>query len=313
MKKELKEFHGNKKITTEIFIKKAQDIHNNKYSHLKASYKKYHDKLIITCPNHGDFIQSPYLHLRGSGCPLCYGNNRITTEKFIQKAQNIHGNKYSYELSCYINNRIKLIITCPKHGNFQQRPTRHLSGDGCPKCGIISTTNKNKLTTEEFIRRAEKIHGKHYDYSKSNYIGWDIPLTIICSRHSEFEQKPIIHLNYCGCPDCGNNSKGELRIKEFLESKDISFIREMKFDDCISIHKLRFDFYIPTLNTVIEFDGIQHFKPINVFGGVKEFQSIKNRDEIKNSYCKTNSINLIRIKYNENIENKLNKCIMKQT
>ena len=78
MNQELQKVHGNKKITTEIFIKKAQKIHGDKYSYIKSLYVRYHDKLIITCFKHGDFQQSPYLHLRGSGCPLCYGNERLT-------------------------------------------------------------------------------------------------------------------------------------------------------------------------------------------------------------------------------------------
>lgn len=312
MKEVLEKSHGNRKITTEIFIQKAREIHGNEYSYSKSFYKNYHDKLIVTCPKHGDFSQSPYLHLRGSGCPLCHGNNKLTTEEFIQKAQKIHGNKYSYISSDYVNNRTKLTISCSKHGDFQQRPTRHLSGDGCPLCGNIITANKNKLTTKKFIRKAQEIHGNLYNYSKSNYIGWDIPVVIICSRHGEFKQKPIIHLNYCGCPDCGNKSRGEIIIKNFLEKNHINFERQKLFDGCKGIkRKLPFDFYLSDYNVIIEFDGIQHFKPVKRFGGINGFLAIQETDKIKNKYCTENSIILIRIKYNENIENKLNFLLMK--
>ena len=100
----LQKVHGNKKITTEIFIDKAHKIHGDKYSYTKASYSQYHNKLIITCPKHGDFNQSPYLHLRGSGCPICYGNEKLTTNKFIEKSKEIHGDKYNYISTVYKNN-----------------------------------------------------------------------------------------------------------------------------------------------------------------------------------------------------------------
>ena len=254
MNQVLQKVHGNKKITTKIFIEKAQKIHKNEYSYIKSSYTKYHNKLIITCSKHGDFQQSPYVHLRGSGCPLCYGNEKLTIKEFIQRAQKIHNDKYDYNLVIYENNKTKIKISCPIHGEFEQTPTRHLCGDGCPKCGIIVTANKNKRTTLQFIKEAQKIHGNKYDYSKSTYLGCYEPLIIICSKHGEFTQKPIIHINCnSGCPDCGNNSKGEITIKTFFEKNQIKFERQKMFDNCNGIkRKLPFDFYLPNNNYMLQ-------------------------------------------------------------
>ena len=113
-----------------------------------------------------------------------------------------------------------------------------------------------------------------------------------------------------GCPHC-NDSKGELIIKNFLENKKIIFVRNKIFDECFDLDKLRFDFYLPKHNIVIEFDGIQHYKPIKFFGGKKEFLNLQRRDRIKDKFCINNSIQMLRIKYNEKIENKLKNIIMK--
>ena len=108
----------------------------------------------------------------------------------------------------------------------------------------------------------------------------------------------------CGCPFC-KESKGEKIIKNFLIDNNISFEQQKKFDDCKYKLKLPFDFYLSELNICIEYDGLQHYKCIKIFGGEKNFNLIKKRDEIKNDYCEKNNINLIRIKYNENINEKL--------
>jgi very-short-patch-repair endonuclease len=114
-----------------------------------------------------------------------------------------------------------------------------------------------------------------------------------------FEQNIHKHLNGQGCSLCDNNSKGEQYIKMYLEELNIKYIRQHGFDTCRYINKLNFDFYLPDHNTCIEFDGIQHFKPIKYFGGEKEYKATKERDKSKNDWCFENKVNLIRIKYNE--------------
>lgn len=301
-------------MNTILFIEKAQKIHGKKFSYKKTSYRKFHEKLTITCKKHGDFQQSPYLHLRGSGCSKCSGNNKLTTSEFIQKAKNKHGIKYLYDKVVYLNNKTEVTITCKKHGEFNQRPTRHLSGDGCPKCAREFVGKKNTKTTKQFIEESRLIHQNIYDYKKSNYKSIYSPLIIICPKHGEFKQKPHTHLKGSGCPFCGNNSKGELKIKKILDENKIEYIPQKLFNKCVGDkRKLPFDFYLPKQNILIEFDGIQHFKPVEVFGGKIGFEKIKNNDNIKNNYASNNNILLYRIKYNENLEKKMNKIIMENT
>ena len=128
---------------------------------------------------------------------------------------------------------------------------------------------------------------------------------IICPEHGEFNQTPNKHLNGRGCPKC-RYSKGEKKIYSILVKKDIKFETQKKFIDCKYKRFLKFDFYIPHINTCIEFDGEQHTRPINYWGGEKEFKKTQKRDQIKNEYCEKNNIKLYRIKYNENIEKILN-------
>ena len=124
---------------TEEFIQKAKKIHGNKYDYTKTNYANSKVKVTIVCSIHGDFYQIPNTHLSGRGCPNCKGDNLsqrqiYTTDKFIDKAKNIHGDNYDYSKVEYIDSITKVTITCPVHGEFQQIPSSHLIGHGCPEC-----------------------------------------------------------------------------------------------------------------------------------------------------------------------------------
>ena len=131
-----------RKFTQSEFIKKANEIHNNKYNYDKVNYINKRTKVIITCPIHGDFEQLPSGHINGKyGCPLC-GHMLISTslkkptKKFIAEANIVHNNTYDYTLITdeLVGTRTKIPIVCPKHGIFYQRVDIHLSGCICKKC-----------------------------------------------------------------------------------------------------------------------------------------------------------------------------------
>lgn len=136
------------KLTTEEFIKRAKLTHGNRFDYSKVVYVKMISKVIILCPVHGETEQLPYEHLRGSGCKQCapYGaHRRMSKEMFLAKAKLKHGNKYSYEKLNYISREHEVTITCPVHGDFQQRAGRHLeSKKGCTKCGLAVRGIRNK-------------------------------------------------------------------------------------------------------------------------------------------------------------------------
>lgn len=196
-----------KKITTEDFIVRAKTTHGDKYGYEKVHYTKMHDKVCIVCPKHGEFWQRAYHHVYGGGCPKCAGKEQLTTEEFISIANKRHNNFYGYKSTKYVNSKSKVIITCPKHGNFEQIASDHLAGSGCPKCACIG-----KLTTEEFIERSKKIHNNKYDYSKVKYKNSRTKVCIVCPEHGEFLQEPASHLRGNGCPECAKEMCGKSRI-----------------------------------------------------------------------------------------------------
>jgi len=156
-----------------------------------------------------------------------------------------------------------------------------------------------------FFTLANEIHQHKYDYSCSDYINMNTPIDIICPIHGIFSQKPSGHIyNSNGCPIC-NESKGERIIKNLFETNNISYEQQKTFEDCKNIKVLPFDFYLPEYNICIEYDGEQHFRAYKIFGGEDKLEKRIFLDKIKTKYCETNDIKLIRIKYDENIEEKL--------
>lgn len=123
-------------MNTYDFIQKAVSIHGNKYDYSKAKYVSSHTPVEIICPIHGSFYQEPNSHIgkKHCGCQKCGGTKRLTTEEFISRAKEIHGDKYDYSNVLYKNSKIKVEITCKRHGTFLCSPNMHLRGDGCPKC-----------------------------------------------------------------------------------------------------------------------------------------------------------------------------------
>ena len=138
---------NNVSLTTEIFVERAKLVHNNKYSYNKTNYVNYQTNVIITCPVHGDFEQTPANHLKGEGCYYCGrdktdNSKRVVLEESIQKASNIHNNYYDYSKVKFDKTIDKVIIICPKHGEFEQIWNNHLRGEGCPKCNRSKGENK---------------------------------------------------------------------------------------------------------------------------------------------------------------------------
>lgn len=292
-----------KYMNNDDFIKKANKIHNNRYDYSLINYITSHKKIKIICKEHGVFEQTPNSHLNGSGCKKCQNNPRIHNKNYyINTFKKIHNDKYDYSLlkDGKLKTNEKIQILCPTHGLFEQKIKSHLEGSGCMLC-----SGKKNKTSEEFIKDAKRIHKDKYNYNLVEYKNANTKIKIICKKHGVFEQTPRNHLSKQGCPNC-NNSKGEIIINNFLKNKKIIYKKEKTFTNCYYLNNLRFDFYIKDYNLCIEYDGIQHFKPIDYWGGKKGLKEQKIKDKIKNDFCKREGINLLRIKYDENIEEKLN-------
>ncbi len=290
-----------KRLTTEEFIEKAKNVHDNKYNYSLVEYKNNHEKIKIICPKHGIFEQEAGSHLSGCGCPKCYEESRHfqtktkTTEQFIKEARKIHGDKYDYSLVEYYNALTKIKIICPTHGVFEQTPSKHINTkQGCPYCA-------GKKTTELFIEKAKKIHGDKYNYSLVDYKKDDTSVKIICPIHGVFEQTPSNHLHKTkpqGCPKC-SVSKGEMKIRNFLKEKNIVFEEQKKFSDCKNKRELPFDFYLPENNLLIEYQGEQHYKAVDYFGGEKKLHLQRHRDWLKREFARSNGMTLLTISYKD--------------
>ena len=310
-----------KKLTTEEFIQKANQIHNNKYDYSKVVYVNNHTKICIICPEHGEFWQTPNNHLRNRKCPICDKEKYLYTPKkklsdVILDFQKIHGQKYDYSLITkenYKNSKSKIPIICLIHGIFNQTVNNHYMGNECPKCKIKEKSFKKRKPIQQLIKKFIKIHNNKYNYSlisDENYKNCNSKIPIICKKHGLFYQIVYVHSSGCGCPTC-KQSKGEKEIEKWLIENNIDFILQFRFKDCKNILPLPFDFYIPELNICIEYDGKQHFQPIKRWGGISKFQKTKKNDKIKNQYCKKNNIKLIRIKFLKNINQILSKQLFK--
>ena len=127
---------------------------------------------------------------------------RKTTEEFISDAKKVHGDKYDYSKVVYLQNKQRITIICPEHGEFEQIPSNHLKGFGCKKC-----SNQYKPTREEFIENANNVHNNKYDYSKLVYVNAKTKVTIVCPEHGEFSQNPSDHTMGKGCHSCGKSKK----------------------------------------------------------------------------------------------------------
>jgi len=289
------------KGNTKNFIERAIIKHNNKYSYLLTNYVNLKTKVKIICPIHGVFEQTPKNHLIGCGCQKCVNNIKYDKETFVNISNIKHNNKYDYSESNYINSVTPVKIICPIHGVFNQTPNTHYKC-GCQKCYFEKP--KSKLTIETFISKSINIHGDVYIYDKSICEHSHSMVKIVCPVHGEYSQMAYSHMQGKGCPVC-KKSKGEKAIHKFLMGSLVKFIPQKKFNDCLNVKHLSFDFYLPDYNMCIEYDGKQHFEPVNRFGGLNGFEKTKKNDKIKTDYCFKKDIKLIRIAYTDNITQKL--------
>ena len=239
-----------RKLTTENIIQRIIEVHGDKYDLSKLVYINRRTKVEIICKKHGSFITRFEQLERGQGCPQCGlisqgEKRRLPNNEFLNKCIDIHGNKYDYSKIDYQGMINKVVISCSEHGDFEQTPSSHLNGSGCPDCGFISQMENRRLPTEDFISRSIQVHGERYDYSKVNYSNSSSEVEISCSIHGIFHQRPDFHMRGSGCPKC---SIIEVHDKQKKSPDD--FIR-----DCIKVHRDRYDYskveFIDTKSEII--------------------------------------------------------------
>lgn len=235
---------------------------------------------------------------------------------FLKKSTNIHHDFYNYSQipDKFVYNTVISII-CPHHGVFKQKACAHASGSGCQTCAKQLRENnvytKNRHTLSDFVNKAQQMHGQRYDYSTTMYNGQMKKLTIICPTHGPFVCIANNHINGTGCPTC-RKSRGETIIEQWLVKHCYQFECQKTFPNLQmnSTKQLRYDFFVPETNLLIEFDGKQHFEPV-CFNGVDVdvaqilYELTVQSDGIKTQYAIDHNIQLLRISYKDirNIDN----------
>jgi hypothetical protein len=227
-------------IRTKEFIRKAIEVHGNKYDYSSVNYIKNNVKITIICKEHGSFLQRPSDHLRAKGCQKCKATkNRercsSNSEEFIAKSREIYGDRYIYNKTIYVNNHTKVIITCRIHGDFLKNPWQHLGrNSGCQICDLADNIEKMKKTKratemklDDFIKNSNKFHNNYYSYEKIDKEKFRMSneITIVCPKHGDYQC--LIARNHLGgiyCPKCTSDkakiiygyTKEEI-IKKFKE------------------------------------------------------------------------------------------------
>lgn len=278
------------------FLKTAHKVHGDFYDYSQGTYIADKKPIEIICPIHGSFWQCPNDHKKGYGCAKCSKKYKPTTDEWVASVKNLYDGKYDLSKVCYIDNKTPVTVICPEHGEFYPIPNNYRKGiSGCPECNNVRKHEHFKKSTEEFVNDAKTVHGNKYDYSKVDYYNKSTAVLIICPTHGSFEQTPGTHLAGHGCPKCKNKSQTDFynKLQAVFPNDKISYEKRLPWLGLMS-----FDMYFDDYNIAIEFDGIQHYEPVEHFGGVDYFKIIQERDARKDALCQENSCYLIRVPYN---------------
>ena len=259
-----------------------------------GDYLGANEKTLIKCNNCGHEWYAIPRSVKSSkhGCPKC-GYLKANYEK----AFNYFINKYNsekYELiefeSCH-----KVTVKCKICGAIRTTTADNIYRYGCPHCSLIKGSQAQRLTKEQFINNSIQVHGTFYDYSKAEVIDYNTKVCIICPKHGEFWQSPRKHYgDKCGCPKCAS-SHGERLICQILNDLNINYQHQVKIKNPYNDSNFIIDFKIDDI--IIEYNGQQHYTPVEHFGGELRFQQQKQRDEYLKRYCNDYNMKLLEIPY----------------
>lgn len=308
-----------KRKTHEEFVEEMNSINSN--IEIVGTYIRAKEKVLCKCKidNHEWYAFSGNL-LNGQGCPKCWTtalskSKTKTHEDFIKEMDIKHPS--IKVLGIYISNSTKIQCECKIcNHTWCSTPNNLLSaGEGCPRCGMLKSTNKRTKTHVSFINDMEILHPEIDVLGK--YTNAKNKVLCRCKEcNHEWMGIPTNLLQGQGCPKC-NKPKGENRIESYLIRNTIDYISQYTFDDLLGVNlgQLSYDFYLPKHNCLIEYQGGQHYNPIEFFGGIEKFHIQQEHDNRKREYAKTHNIKLLEIPYwdFENIEQILESRLLKQS
>lgn len=265
----------------ENFIKKSIELWGYKYDYSKVDYVDYRTPVKIGYKGLW-YSQTPTKHLQGKRIEC--QETRMSNENFIILSKNVWGDRFDYSECEYLGTSTKVrLYDKQKNKWIEQVPKSHLKG-----YEVV------KLTTEEFFEKCNVIHDYKYEYDSNQYTsGLLSKISVLCREHGLFNIKAASHIYGVCCKKCDEYLFTKY-VKNFLNENNISYYQQYSFD-----YGLPFDFYLPKYRMFIEFDGKQHFEPIDYFGGVPTFERLRENDRIKNEYCEENFIDILRIRYDQ--------------
>lgn len=304
------------------------------------------DKIHVLCGVHGVISVTISAMLKKDApeiaCKQCNkkgaAKRMMKLDEFVSEAVQIHKNTDGSPLYDYSESKLNgvtndITIRCYIHGYFTQQAKSHINiksnngAAGCKRCGNAKGAEKLRLGRDHFVLASQKKHvddngAPKYDYSMSyinkitgnaEYTNIDDKVKIICPVHGIFKQIAYDHRKGKGCTYCGE-SEGSLQTWKHLETIEIiggrkGYKREKKYPDLKYVDHLRFDFYLKKFNALIEYNGEQHYLPVECWGGKDALLKRQLCDELKAQYCKDNNIPLLIIKYDENIQKQIDDFI----
>ena len=247
----------------------------------------------------------PSHFLNGSRCPYCKGNIKKTNKQFEQEVYDLVGDEYTF-LDEYVNARTKLRVQHSKCGYiYKVKPNAFLNASRCPYCSA-----KAKKTDAQFKQEVFDLVGDEYTFLDT----YDNSGTKLRIKHNKcgnvYVVRPYSFLEGYRCPYC-NSPKGETLITKILDTLNVNYEYQKTFEDLEDTNSLSYDFYIPNQSILIEYQGIQHYQPIDYFGGNTTFRYQQKHDKMKSDYAKKHNYNLIAVPYTEDTFSKIKKYLLK--
>lgn len=292
-----------KKKTHEQYVIEVAEINPN--IEVVGKYIDTHTPILHKCRVDGyEWMASPGNILRGRGCPKCkalklHNLKAKQNDQYVSEVAKINPN--IVVLGQYAGNKTPVLHMCLLDNYvWYASPDNILHGSGCPKCKAIKISICKTKTHEQYVKEVFEINP--YIEVVDIYVNAETKILHRCLIDGcEWDSLPGNILSGHGCPFC-NQSIGERQISIYLNKNGFAYIPQHIFNTCKYKKCLPFDFYLPDYNICIEYDGEQHFRPIEYFGGENGFIERKRNDAIKNAYCDKNDIALLRIAYNQDIE-----------
>ena len=288
--------YGNIKKTHDLYVKEMFKI--NPDIEVVDKYVNNKTKILHRCKVDGyEWKVRPSNILSGKGCPVCSGMKRRTHKEYVEEVVRLNTN--IEVVGEYINCNDKVLHKCKIDGyEWMATPNNILKGKGCPKCsGNAKKTHKEYISDVDVINPNIEVLG--------NYTNAHASILHRCKVCGcKWFAIPNAILSGISCPKC-KESKGEKTISLWLDKMNILYERQMVFEDCKNINLLPFDFYLPECNIAIEYQGIQHYEPVDYFGGQEKFDNQVLRDNIKKEYCQKNNVFLFEIPYYSDLDNEL--------